>query len=296
MKIILVFCLLLSSSTWSKEIAFTFDDAPRGDEKIYTGEQRTKRLIEVLKRHHIHAAFFVNTDRFSQHHGRERIEAYAKAGHFIANHTHQHTRLTADSLPLFLQDIDRTHELIKNMSTFRPWFRFPYLREGETLQVRDAARKHLQRLGYLNGYVTVDNYDYFINDLVQKAIKAGKKVAMKEACGMLVDLMMDGVKYYEEIAQKNIGVVRHVLLMHENDIEAYCLDDLIAKLKSEKWDIVSPEKAFADPLLKTEPDTLYLNQGRVAAIAHVKTGIRYVTKWENEKALEDEFTRRKIVK
>lgn len=175
-------------------------------------------------------------------------------------------------------------------------FRFPYLFEGDDIKNRDAVRNYLKSEGYTNGYVTVDNYDYFINDLVQIALNQGRSVDLNKACEMLTDILVDGVLYYESVAKAQIGEVKHVLLMHENDIEAHCLDKLILRIKKEGWNIVSPLESYKDPRLSQEPDTLYLGQGRIAAIAHVKTRVPYRSKWENVQALRDEFNKRKIVK
>ncbi len=289
--VLTLFCKPLLAS----QIALTFDDAPRGDEKIYSGVQRTQKIIDVLAKHGIQSMFFVNSDKLSLAKGTDRISAYSKAGHLIANHTHSHARLKDTPTKVFLADIDQADQLLKTYPTFSKWFRFPYLGEGATVEVRDQVRAHLQSAGYRNGYVTVDNYDYFINDLVQKALHANKRVNLERACEMLVDVMWDGIKFYDDIAIKHLGKVRHVLLMHENDIEAHCLEKLIGRIREKGWEIISPEVAFNDPLLSTEPNTLYLNQGRVAAVVHAKTGVKYISKWESESVLTNEFEQRQIV-
>ena len=279
----------------ANEIALTFDDAPRGDELIYSGVERTQKIIDVLKQHGIQTMFFVNTNRFPHAKGAERIAAYSKAGHLIANHTHSHLQLKDAPVKAFLEEIDRADKLLRPFPTFRPWFRFPNLGEGTSVEIRDHVRNHLKQKGYRNGYVTVDNHDYFIDDQVQAALKNGQKVNLDKACEMLADIMWDGIKFYDEVAQKHLGPVRHVLLMHENDIEAHCLDKLISHIHAKGWKVISPEAAFSDPVLKNEPDTLYLNQGRIAAIAHAKTGIKYISPWLSGGALKTEFEKRQIV-
>jgi peptidoglycan/xylan/chitin deacetylase (PgdA/CDA1 family) len=296
---IIISCIgiILSNHTLlANEIAFTIDDAPKGDELIYTGLERTSRMIDILKRHNIQAVFFANSERMQRFEGKKRIQAYSDAGHLIANHTHSHPNPRKISLSEYLNDIDRAHEQLKSFPTYTMWFRYPYLNEGPTIEYRDGIREHLKTLGYSNGYVTVDNYDYFINDLVQTALKKGEKPDFEKACAMLTDLMWDGIELYSSLARKHLGQVRHTLLMHENDLEALCLEKLIFSIQRRGWKIISPTRAFQDPLLaKQEPDTLYLNQGRVAAMVHVKTGIKHISKWESEKALRDEFKRRQIV-
>lgn len=285
----------MTTTGFTNEISFTFDDAPRGDGQIYTGKERTQKIIDVLAKEKIQAVFFVNPGKFSDDGRIARIKAYAAAGHLIANHTYSHPSIRKAPLKEYIEEIDRADKLIQQFSTFTKWFRYPFLHEGETIEARDGVRKFLTSSGYKNGYVTVDNYDYFIDDLVQQALAKNKKMNLDKACDMLVDLMWDGIQFYDDIAKKYIGNVRHVLLMHENDIEALCLNRLIQHLREKKWKIVSPTYAFSDPLLKDEPNTLYLNQGRVAAIAHVRSGKKYTSKWESTSALTVEFERRQIV-
>lgn len=292
---LLLIISLMTTTGFASEIAFTFDDAPRGDGQIYTGKERTQKIIDELAKESIQAAFFVNPERFSGEGRLGRIKAYANAGHLIANHTYSHPSLRKTSLKVYIEEIDRADKLIQQFSTYTKWFRYPFLHEGDSIESRDGVRDFLSRTGYKNGYVTVDNYDYFIDDLVQQALAKNEKVNLDKACDMLTDLMWDGIQYYDAVAKKYIGNVRHVLLMHENDIEALCLSKLVRHLRAKNWKIVSPTRAFSDPLLKDEPDTLYLNQGRVAAIAHVRSGKKYISKWESTDALTKEFERRKIV-
>lgn len=293
--ILLLFAVLLTSTAHAGQIALTFDDAPMGSSALYSGPERTQRLIDVLKENKIEAAFFVNPERLNRNGGRGRIMAYSQAGHLIANHTYSHIDLRKSTPAQFIKEIDQADALLKQFPTYTKWFRYPYLHEGETVVARDEVRKHLQNIGYKNGYVTVDNYDYYLNDLVQSALKRKKEVDMPGVCKMLVDLMWDGIRYYDNVAKMHIGSVTHVLLMHENDVEARCLPDLIQKIRSNNWTIVSPKAAFDDKLLANEPDTLFLSQGRVAALAHVKTGTKYTSRWESPQALDQEWAKRKLV-
>ena len=49
----LFFGIIISFSIHAKEVALTFDDAPMGDMSVYSGNERTRVLIEVLERHKI---------------------------------------------------------------------------------------------------------------------------------------------------------------------------------------------------------------------------------------------------
>lgn len=295
--IIFLFLLALIGSVplaSAKQIALSFDDAPMRGSYLYSGTERSQKIIEVLDKHQIQTVFFANSERLSVEKGSQRLMAYSKAGHFIANHTHSHPDLNSSDAKTYIADINKAHTELKSFPTFQRWFRFPYLREGEELSKRDEVRGFLKAQDYINGYVTVDNYDYYVNKLVMDALAQQRQVNLGKACEMLTDIMIEGAEYYDKVAREHIGDVRHVLLMHENDIGAHCLDRLIVGLKSSNWEIISPKFAYQDPLLQVEPQTLYLGQGRVAAIAHERTEIKYVSQWENTLRLDEEFKRRKI--
>lgn len=281
---------------FANEIALSFDDAPRASGHLFSGRERTRRIITVLEKFKIQTVFFANSNKLEQDGGRERLTSYASAGHLIANHTHSHPDLHKIPAGDYLKEIDQGERFLASFATFTKWFRYPFLREGDTVESRDQIRKHLMTRGYRNGYVTVDNYDYFLDALVQDALAQGKRIDLNKACMMLVDLMWDGVRFYDSVAMNHIGKVRHVLLMHENDLQAQCLPDLISHLQKKQWKIISPILAFEESLLAQEPNTLYLSQGRVAAIAHANTGVKYRSDWESESAIRSEFIKRQIVR
>lgn len=292
--ILFLFCIC---PAFAKEVALTIDDAPRGDEHIYTGIERTKRIINVLKKENIQAAFFCNSIRLSQDAGNARIQSYAEAGHIIANHTHSHPNINKVSVESYMSEIDEADKALNHFPNFKKWFRFPFLKEGSTIETRDRIRSHLKKRGYTNGYVTVDNYDYMINDFVQKALSKTVKPDLKRACEMLSDLNLYGLEEQEKLAKKHLGKsVRQVLLMHETDIEAYCLDQSIQKLRENNWKIISPTEAYEDTILRKEPNTLWLDQGRIAAFIAAKDGLKYKSKWENGREFSAELNRRGIVK
>ena len=82
-------------------------------------------------------------------------------------------------------------------------------------------------------------------------------------------MLLDYITFYDEIAQKALGrSPKHVLLLHENDLAAFFLIDLIQHIRDQNWTIISSLDPFSDPISQIEPDTLFNGQGRVAALAH----------------------------
>ncbi|MFK8031614.1 MAG: polysaccharide deacetylase family protein, partial [Gammaproteobacteria bacterium] len=164
----------------SKRIALTFDDGPRGSGPKFAGDERAEALIEALALSSGQpAAFFIKTSNFKKQGGRQRIQRYAEAGHLIANHTHSHNWLSRTDANEYIADIDQAEELLRGFTNRRPWFRFPYLDEGREINKRDDVQKALASRKLFNAYVTVDNYDWYIERKWQDAVKDGKSVDMQ---------------------------------------------------------------------------------------------------------------------
>ena len=79
----LFFGVIISFSIHAKEVVLTFDDAPIGDMSVYSGNERTRVLIEVLERHKIKTVFFSISSNLKKSNGLERMNKYQAAGHFI---------------------------------------------------------------------------------------------------------------------------------------------------------------------------------------------------------------------
>ncbi len=260
---------LTSKPLVKKRIALSFDDAPRGSGPIITGEKRGKALIDTLaKSSSGPVAFFVTTKGFSKPEGRRRIENYAKAGHLIANHSHTHQWLSKMDAKDYIADIDMAEQKLSGIKNRRPWYRFPYLDEGRPLEKRDEVRRALEKRGIKNGYVTIDNYDWYVDAQWKKALKQGKSVDLLALQNAYVDMLMGAVNFYDKAAVETFGrSPAHMLLLHENDVAVMFVDDLINTLRANGWEIVSPDIAYADPIASIEPLTLNTRQGHVAALA-----------------------------
>jgi peptidoglycan/xylan/chitin deacetylase (PgdA/CDA1 family) len=293
---VLLLCAQVTGAA-TREIAITLDDAPRENTAHFDGVTRAAKLLETLKRADVgQIAFFCNSARMDAE-GAARIKAYADAGHLIANHSHTHADLHKVGVQAFVADLNSADQVLRGVTNFRPWFRFPYLHEGTTVEVRDALKSELKTRGYLSAYVTVDTWDWYMDGMLQDAIAAGKTIDFDRLRGAYVDLLADSVEYYDEVAVKELGrSPRHVLLLHENDLAALYLGDLVKRLRKNGWKIISPDLAFKDPIASVEPDTLWLGQGRVIALAATKGYTGPGRRWEDVTKLQQEFERRRVWK
>ena len=267
----LLLFVLASSSGFCQEIALTFDDAPTPDSQISSGTERADRLLKTFREKGVkEVAFFVITGNINDE-GRKRLERYASEGHLLANHTHRHQPISALGTETYIKEIHVADSILKQMRGFVPWFRYPFLDEGQTISARDSIRRAIKKHDLFNGYVTIDNYDWYLNNLYRNAVAEGKKVNMEELKSVYINHIWRSIVFYDSIARRVLKrSPKHVLLLHENDLAAEFVDDLIDHLKRNNWKIISPRDAYADPIASMVPDVLFNNQGRIAAIANEK--------------------------
>ena len=262
---------VFSSTVSAREIALTFDDAPTPDSALMTGQERTTKLVAALQSVGVKDVMFFVTGKNVSDETRNRLLKYTDAGFHLANHSYSHR--SAEQIPHddYLSDVYRAHLLIKDLPNFLPFHRFPYLHAGKDQASVDYLQQELKNMGYRDGYVTIDNFDWLISSLLTKAFEEKKKVDLDKARDFYVQTLIRNIEFYDSIAQKTLGrSPRHVMLLHENDAAALFVDDLVNELRKQGWKIISPQKAYQDKIAKTYPNTQFQKQGRIAAIAASK--------------------------
>jgi peptidoglycan/xylan/chitin deacetylase (PgdA/CDA1 family) len=269
-----LFTLLLAlaiGSTQAQEIAITLDDAPTRDASLFTGAERGVKIIAALKKQNVtQVAFFVTTSNISPE-GKSRLQNYVKAGHLLGNHSHSHRWIHQMGVQSYCSDIAKADSILKTFAGYKNWFRFPFLDEGRTKTGRDSIRQFLKTLQLSNGYVTIDDYDWYLNQLLRQAIKEKKRIDYEALKATYIEHVWNSIQYYDRVAQNILGrSPKHVLLLHENDLSALFIADLIDHIRTKGWKIISPEEAYTDPISNEVPDVLFNGQGRVAAIARSK--------------------------
>lgn len=285
-----------------KRVAITFDDIPRHAGNFMSPDERALRLIAGLDEAGVEqAAFFVTTGNLDTPDGtggETRIRAYAAAGHVLANHSHSHSSLYTEEADAYLADLDRAAAWLEGKPNTREWYRYPYLHEGNDEAKRDAVREGLRARGLLNAYVTIDNYDWAIDGLANRAVADGRVLDMEALRDLYVETLVDAAEFSDRVATEVLGRSPvHVLLLHETDLNALFIGDVVAGLRAAGWEIATADEAFADAIAAREPDTMFLGGGRVTALAHEagRPASELVHERTDEKLLGELFERRVVV-
>lgn len=111
--------------------------------------------------------------------------------------------------------------------------------------------------GLTNAYVTIDNYDWYLNYLLEVAKEKNKNINLEILRDIYLEHIYASIGFYDKLAVAHIG----------RSLVSLFLDDLIAYIKEKGWKIISPRSAYQDQIALTIPDVLFNGQSRVAAIA-----------------------------
>lgn len=287
-----------------KRIALTFDDVPRGAGAFFTPDARSKRLIAALREAGVaQAAFFVTTGNLDTPDGaggEARISAYVAAGHVIANHSHSHWHLNETGAEAYLADLDLAAAWLKGRPGYRPWFRFPFLDEGgRDAAKRDALRQGLAARGLRNGYVTADGSDWHLEALTVDAARAGRMMDMAALRKLYLQSQLGGIAYHDALARRTLGrSPPHVMLLHETDLAALFIGDLVAELRKDGWTIITADEAYADAELAAAMPIVPHTSGTLTGMTAWERGVQppYAPLWMSTDMMSWLFETQVLVK
>ncbi len=245
-------CATVQPSAGEKRIALTFDDIPRDAGAFLDRDERPAMLRAALREAGVEqAAFFINPSRLNRHpDGVAQILAYAADGHVLGNHSNTHPALSQTPAADYIADIDAAEAWLSQLEGHRPWFRYPYLDEGRNdAAKRDEVRTALAERGLLNGYVTVEAIDWFYEQAAIDAMAAGHAIDREALRDLYVESHVEAAEFYDGLARQALGrSPAHVMLLHETDLAALYIGDLVAALRAAGWTIITADEAFADPI------------------------------------------------
>jgi len=264
--VFLLLILLLQYELSAQSFVLSFDDSPRGDTYL-SGQDRTESLLSVLANHGVSEAVFYSNSRNDEL--SDRLMAYSNAGHVIANHTANHPNLESVEAADYIADIELAHQRLSRYPTYQKWFRYPMLREAvDDPEKHQRVKNYLTNAGYRQGFVTVEVYDWHIDLRFQNEVANYSQEDFDRFRNFYINLLWDSLKFYERLAQEALGYSPvHVILLHENDINALFLGDFIRLAKSRGFQTTPSTDAFLDPLASSRWDHCHYSMRRLRTVA-----------------------------
>jgi peptidoglycan/xylan/chitin deacetylase (PgdA/CDA1 family) len=257
--VILLFLAVLPCS--AQKLAITFDDLPlNGDlPPGVTRVQITRDTIAILKKRHLPPTHgFVNAKKLEGNvDAAEALKIWA-AAEPVGNHTYRHMDLNANPADAFEREIDENEpalELLAGKDANWHWFRYPFLREGDTVEKRHAVRAYLQAHGYRVAQVTLDWEDYLWNSAYARCGAKNDAQSIAWLRSSYLEIESSYLDLGRELAQLVYGHdINHILLLHLGAFSSTILPDAFDLLQKKGFKFVTLEEAESDPVYEGDPD------------------------------------------
>jgi peptidoglycan/xylan/chitin deacetylase (PgdA/CDA1 family) len=252
---------LLPARSHAESVAITFDDLPLNGTLAtdVTRVRVVKDVLAILKQRRVPQVYgFVNAVKLEGNaDGAEALKLWVAGGERVGNHTYSHLDLHKSTPAEFLQDVRQNEpalELLDKSDAWR-WLRYPYLREGDTLEKRRAVRAQLQERGYRIAQVTLDYEDYLWNSAYARCVSKGDKTSISWLRSTYLATASQYLDLDRQMAKLVFGrEINHVLLLHLGAFSSTILPDLLDLLTRKGFKLVRLEEAQSDPAYESDPD------------------------------------------
>ncbi|HEV8428267.1 MAG TPA: polysaccharide deacetylase family protein [Pyrinomonadaceae bacterium] len=273
--LVFVLCVVISAQaqTPTRTMAVTIDDLPyvrMSDAPYLTSAQTaTAKILSTLKKYKVHAVGFVNERQLDYGNDREArtalLRQWVQSGMTLGNHTYSHPDFNRLTVAQFQEEIEKgdvvTRELMKSRRPYQLYFRHPMTHTGDTLEKKQAIEKFLAARGYKVTPHTIENSDFIFNVGYAQAMQKGDAELAKRLCEAYLDFTIAATEFAEKISPQLFGrEIPQILVIHSNDINADCLDELLRRFAERGYKFETLDKVLADPAYQTK-DTFVTNFG-----------------------------------
>jgi peptidoglycan/xylan/chitin deacetylase (PgdA/CDA1 family) len=257
------FALLLFAQNLAAadQVAVTFDDLPLNGE-LAPGTTRdgiVAAVLPILKKYGLPPVYgFVNAKKLEgSDDGAAALRQWVAGGQRVGNHTYAHIDLHKSTPDAFLAELSQDEpvlELLDPAGNWR-WLRYPYLREGDTVEKRREVRAALKDRRYRIAQVTLDYEDYLWNTAYARCVAAHDTKSIAWLRSSYLDVARAYLRGNRQMADLVFGhPIKHVLLLHLGAFSSTILPDLFDLMKKEGFSFVTLEEAQSDPAYDTDPD------------------------------------------
>jgi len=260
-RVCLILLIACSPVVLAEKVALTFDDLPLNGELAPQSNEAeiAERVIAILKKNGAPPVFgFLNASKLAgKPQGVDALRLWIAAGERVGNHTYSHVDLHQTDVPRFVADLEKNESTLQTLapSVNWRWFRYPFLREGETLEKRRAVRAYLQERHYAIAQVTLDYEDYLWNTPYARCTAKSDRPAIQWLHESYLQIASDYIDADRQMATLIfMRPIDHVLLLHLGAFSEQILPDLLMLLKKKGFVLATLEEVQADSAYQADPD------------------------------------------
>jgi peptidoglycan/xylan/chitin deacetylase (PgdA/CDA1 family) len=228
-----------------RTVAITLDDLGATAES--SAPEISERILRALAVENAPVAVFVNCRSLES----RTLRLWQQAGATFGNHTATHLDLDAAGADdVWWRDVETCDARLQGELHERVgFFRYPYLRYGNTAEARETAARRLAGLGYSIAHVTAATSEWLLADYYQRAVESGDAALASELAVAYVAHLTDTLEAARDWAIRKTGQdIRQITLAHVNRLAADHLAEALAALRARGWQFVSLKDALSDPV------------------------------------------------
>jgi peptidoglycan/xylan/chitin deacetylase (PgdA/CDA1 family) len=244
----------------AQKLAITFDDLPQNGEfpPGVTRMQVARDTLAILKKRHMPPVYgFINAKKLEgSPDGADALKLWA-AAEPVGNHTYTHMDLEQNTPEAFERDIEQnepTLELLTHGEDWH-WLRYPFLREGDTVEKRRAVRSYLKAHSYKIAQVTMDWEDYLWNSAYARCAAKSDTKSIEWLRSSYLSTASEFIDLGRAQAKLIYGhEINYVLLLHLGAFSSTILPDALDLLQKKGFKLVTLQEAESDPVYESDPD------------------------------------------
>jgi peptidoglycan-N-acetylglucosamine deacetylase len=250
--------LLCATAASAQQMAITFDDLPAHG-PLPPGVSRldvANSILATLSAQHMPPTYgFINGAKAEDPANPAVLQAWRSAGQPLGNHTWMHLDFNDLTVNQFEAEIAKNEPMLRQLMSGQDWhwFRYPFLREGQSARKMRPIRSWLAKNGYQVAQVTMDFEDYLWNPAYERCAAKHDEAAIAK----LHDSYLNTASQYLALSRELSHMIyerdiNYVLLLHIGAFDAKMLPELLALYRSAGFKFVSLQEAQQDPAYRDD--------------------------------------------
>jgi peptidoglycan/xylan/chitin deacetylase (PgdA/CDA1 family)/ketosteroid isomerase-like protein len=237
-------------------LLITVDDLPIPSRRLHADddarEKVTRDLLAVLRKHDIKAVGLVTWRNVGGPAGEKLLDLWLAEGHELGNHSFAHPDYTRTDADAYVADMEQGRAPLAAFLEARGrrlrFFRFPFLREGDTPAKLARMRDWLQSTGQRNLPVTIDDQDWSFEEPWVTASRAGDAPRLARlAEDYQHALRLESLVYTAAGDGLFERPTPQILLLHANAVGAAQWDSFFTWMKGRGFRFATADEVLADP-------------------------------------------------
>jgi|ERR1700722_14738275 peptidoglycan/xylan/chitin deacetylase (PgdA/CDA1 family) len=275
--IVLTLVLVPCLGAQTRTVALTIDDLPfvrsdanGGSLQVVDKQAATanRKLLDALARHHVPVTGFVvqkSVEDLGTSAGTLILRDWITHGFDLGNHSYAHPDFNDLTVQQFEDQITRGEAtfvpLMKAAGRKPEFFRFPYNHTGDTKEKHDTIADFLAHRGYRLAPCTIETSDWMFNTAYGRMLARHDDTSAARLRAEYLAFTAAQIDYFDGLNKQVLGYdPPQIMLIHDNQLNADVIEDLLAIFEKKRFRWVSLSDAEAD-LVYHNPDTFITKFG-----------------------------------